>query len=45
MSAKSDDIDRIFWEASQRASDEDRNAYLDSACGTIETSGFGWRSC
>jgi WD40 repeat protein/tRNA A-37 threonylcarbamoyl transferase component Bud32/Tfp pilus assembly protein PilF len=33
MSGKLDKIDRIFWEASQRTSSDERKAYLDSACG------------
>jgi serine/threonine protein kinase/WD40 repeat protein len=28
-----DQIDQIFWQALQRGSDEERNAYLDQACG------------
>lgn len=33
VNGKLDEIDRIYWEASQLASDADRNAYLDSECG------------
>ena len=33
MSGNLDEIDRIYWEASQLDSSDERNVYLDSACG------------
>src|SRR5262245_26920524 len=33
MTSASDQVDQIFWDALQLGSEEDRNAYLDTACG------------